>query len=418
MSDNPFISDTFINVWTRHFNNGNAPLSFDGLKGVKLVKNVGKPIMINTGKNLTKGLGYTVDTKKLAALGSGVILIQDVMSNSGVYKTGNTSKIGLKKIPQYPGFLINMDNVESLDSFMKSKFKKSSRYKFKKYRKRLESSFNISYEILKGSISKEYHDLVFDDFKTLLERRFHQKKEYNNNLDPEEWRFYKEVAYPMIQEEKAALFIIRNDNELVAANLLFLDNQRIIDAIRVFDIDFAKFRLGTVSIMALIEWALENGYTSIDFSKGHYDYKERWSTQTYTFEYHVLYNPKSMVSRAIASYISSKLHLKTFLRKKGLNVLFHKIRYRIKERNSGTIKDKGSYQLVDELVNHPESEWQEVALNNLKPKVKSLVFDFLYLTMEKSSLTKLYQALGPMPVFKINGEKHVKYIVVSNENLN
>ena len=61
-----------------------------------------------------------------------------------------------------------------------------------------------------GAIEKVEYDHIFEHFKFLLTKRFDDKQITNNNLDPAEWEFYKEVVYPLILEKKASLYVIYN----------------------------------------------------------------------------------------------------------------------------------------------------------------------------------------------------------------
>ena len=41
----------------------------------------------------------------------------------------------------------------------------------------------------------------------------------NNNLYPEEWAFYHDVAFPMILEKKASLFVVYETSNPIAVTL-------------------------------------------------------------------------------------------------------------------------------------------------------------------------------------------------------
>ena len=125
--------------------------------------------------------------------------------------------------------------------------------------------FDIKYKMFWGDISKEEYDYVFNHFKQLLTKRFLDKQTVNNNLNSDEWDFYYDVAYPMILEKKASLFVIYHDAKPIGVTLNYLSEEILFDAITVFDIDYAKFHLGSINIMKLIEWCLERNFMALDF---------------------------------------------------------------------------------------------------------------------------------------------------------
>jgi CelD/BcsL family acetyltransferase involved in cellulose biosynthesis len=123
--------------------------------------------------------------------------------------------------------------------------------------------------------------------------------------------------------------VVFDDGEPVGVMLNYMSEETIHVAITVFDVDYSKFSVGTVNIMKLIEWALENRYRVVDLSKGHYDYKKRWGSLKYNFEYHILYNSKSLYSTFLAVSLKIFFGIKHFFRKLGVNELVHKISFAI-----------------------------------------------------------------------------------------
>jgi hypothetical protein len=321
-------------------------------------------------------------------------------------------RLKITKLDQYPGFFIDLDNFLDVDDYLKKHFKKSSRYKLKKYKKRLETCFDISYEVFWGSVKKETYDALFGQFRVLLEKRFAEKRVYNNNLDPKEWNFYREVAYPLIHEKKAALFVVFEKECPIAVTLLYFNGDAVIDAITVFDPDYSKFHLGSCSVMQLIQWCIEKGYKKLDFSKGYFDYKTRWSTHKYQFEYHILYNPKSALSTGLANLAALFFRLKGYLRRKNVNWHVHKATYLLKNfKISNEPNRQNALMLTDSLEDSTNLDWTPVSLELAKDVVRKRGFDFLYLTGEKLKDILLFQA-NSGKIFMIKGKNHKKYLVI------
>jgi hypothetical protein len=321
-----------MNIWSKHFDHAAQGIRFSFIKNLLFLKYKYLPIYFNYGKTHTKGISYTIDNSNIPDLKGKALLIYDVPTYFQINPGFKSDSLKLHKIKQYPGFLINLESFKCISECINATFKGKSRNKIKRDKKRLENSFDIKYEMYYGKTSKEEYDTIFESFKILLEKRFQKKGVYNNNLDPEEWKFYHEVAYPMILEKKACLFVVRERNRPISIMLNFLSEDSLYQFIMAFDVDYAKFNVGTTSLMKLIEWCLEKEIKIFDFSKGYFDFKKRWSSLEYRFEYHVLYDKKSFQSIIIAFYLKKYFMLKQFLRDKKINELIHSLRFNSKNK--------------------------------------------------------------------------------------
>ncbi|WP_420600860.1 GNAT family N-acetyltransferase [Flagellimonas sp.] len=403
MNNNPFSSNTFISVWSKHFS-ANKPLtSFDFITDLFFVKHPFLPVYTNVGKTHTKGIDYHLSSQNTKDYKKKVCLIYDAPTYFNIEIKTDSTTLKVHRIKQYPGFLISLNDFNGFDDYFTTTFRKSSRYKLKKYKRKLELCFDIQYKMLFGDISKEEYDSVFGYFKELLEKRFAYKKVTNNNLDNKEWSFYLDVAYPMILEKKASLFVIYANSVPIGVTLNYFSDSILFDAITVFDMDYSKFHLGSVTIMKLIEWCFENNIETFDFSKGYFDYKKRWATKTYPFEYHIYYDSESMISKTIAYGIKSFYTLKQSLRDRNINEKLHKLtfwcRNLINPDDSRityefkSVKDEVSMESADRInIDLPENQF-------LKP----MVFDFLYVENESFSQLKLYRLENKTKSYLLEG---------------
>jgi len=267
-----------------------------------------------------------------------------------------------------------------------------------------------------GNLEKELYDTIFTRFKELLEKRFDEKQERNNNLDPDEWAFYYEVAYPMILEKKAGLFVVYQGDTPVAITLNYLSDIVLFDAITVFDIDYSKFHLGSVSVMGLIEWCLENSITTLDFSKGYFEYKKRWASRQYDFEYHIYFDKGSAGSRLLAFALKQFYRFKDYLRRNQVNLLFHKIAYRVqKAKIPQAALPKFEFSKTES--NYPEERLKYIDLSLPENAfLKPVLFEYLYLYTAHIDEVQLFKILdepnaclisGPMEsvIAKVDGSK-------------
>jgi hypothetical protein len=240
-----------------------------------------------------------------------------------------------------------------------------------------------------GKIDKAEYDFVFNHFKTLLTKRFEDKQITNNNLNPEEWQFYQDVVYPLILENKAALHVIYNEDTPISVRLLYFSDAIIFDAMTVFDIDYAKFHLGKISIMKMLEWSFNSPYEVFDFSKGYFDYKESWSDLKYDFEYHIYYNTKSLTATLLANTLAVVFKTKQYLRDKNINEKVHQLTFALNK------KSKKAQINIEELSieEHPyEQEMlREIKLDKQLAFLNKPVFDFLFLNSMHFNDLKIYK---------------------------
>ncbi|MBM1106753.1 GNAT family N-acetyltransferase [Aurantibacter crassamenti] len=389
--DNPFLSDTFSSVFLRHFNESEAGIKFDFIEHLRFTKNNTSIVLKNVGATFTKGINYSLSNKKADDYKGKVFLIYDVPTYFNSVSNTSDENLGFYASKQYPGFLINLETFKDLSQYMATTFSKSSRYKLNKYKKRFEQCFDIEYRMYYGDISKSEYDAIFKSFESLLRKRFDDKEVENNNLRPEEWNFYYEVVYPMILENKASLFVIYDSGKPIGVTLNYFSDSVLFDAITVFDIDYSKFHLGSITIMKLIEWSIENNLKVFDFSKGYFDYKTRWSNKIYDFEYHIYYDKKSYKARITAFYLKKFYDFKQYLRDKKLNEKIHKVTYRLKRnRSAKTTIPRYAFLEVD-----PKIQFEEQNLVDNKSLdqslLKQIVFEFLYLNNECMTNIKVYE---------------------------
>ncbi|WP_289039740.1 GNAT family N-acetyltransferase [uncultured Zobellia sp.] len=338
-------------------------------------------------------MNYSIESTHGKGYKNKVFLIYDVPAyfNNDISIPAD-SKLKFQSSKQYPGFAINLEEYNNFNEYMLATFSKSSRYKLNKYKKRFEACFDITYKMYFGEITKDEYDAVFVSFKELLTKRFNDKQITNNNLNPEEWQFYYDVAYPLILENKASLFVIYDGNAPIGVTLNYHSDTVLFDAITVFDIDYAKFHLGSVTIMKLIEYCLTEKIKIFDFSKGYFDYKTRWSNKTYDFEYHIFYDSSSILAKTLARGLKSFFDLKQKLREKNVNERLHRLTYKLKSAKTEVSTTQTAFKF-EAISEEPHShDLTEIDLNAAENHIlKSLAFEFLYLNDECSKDLKVYR---------------------------
>ncbi|TGV03942.1 GNAT family N-acetyltransferase [Flavivirga rizhaonensis] len=326
MANSPYLLNTFKSIWLNHFNSGRAPLEFSFVDILTFIKHKKLPVYYNAGKTNTKGINYKLSNLLLSDYKDKVFIIYDVPEfNKGNWEKNH--KMGCYKIKQYPGYICDLINYTSLEEYMLEEISRKSRYKLNSYKRKLEASYNIHYQMYLDDITPEMYETIFNDFQHLLKKRFLDKRTVNNNLNPDEWAFYKDVTLPMMLNNEAGIFVVYDTNKPIAITLLNFSKNAMFDTIRTFDIDYAKYRLGSVSIMKQIDWCIKNNIKILDFSKGYFEYKERWANKPYWFEYHIYFDKKSIKAKILALFYKNFFAFKLYLRKKQLTNFVHEINF-------------------------------------------------------------------------------------------
>ncbi|MDX1364917.1 MAG: GNAT family N-acetyltransferase [Arenibacter latericius] len=407
MFNNPFSTKVFTTTWMQHFQAGSPIFTFLSLKGIDFYKHSLLPVYINVGRNMTKGMLYSIDNDKIDnEIRNKVFLIYDVPVHSETTDSFRGKKLKRERIKQYPGFLLNLESYEDYNDYMLQTFSKNSRYKLNKYKRRLESCFDIRYKMYHGKMEVEEYQLVFEYFEALLKKRFLQKQITNNNLESKEWNFYKEATYPMILQKDAALFVIYNGKTPIAVTLNYIQSNTLIDAITVFDIDYEKFHLGSVNIMKLIEWTLDNKLRAFDFSKGYYEYKKRWTNLEYHFEYHLIYDGNSPLATFLAWNIKNYFKLKQFLREKDLNTKFHTLTFLLKSKKAVKVeKSKFSFSPLEKESGL--EHYKDISKNSEDwEQFRTMISEFLYLNNESEKDLSIKQLSNHKCNFVFIGKNH------------
>ncbi len=362
------------------------------------------------GRNHTKGISFKIIKKESANIKKSIVLIYDVPDYFDLDTSVLPEKVKLYRIKQYPGYLTDLRKFKELNHYIQSTFRKKTRYSLNRYQSRLELCFDISYRMYYGEIEKKDYDLLFDTFKKLLEKRFTDKQITNNNLNPEEWDFYFDVAFPMILKKQASLFVVYEGSNPIAISLNYFSEKILFHGITVFDIDYSKFNLGKIALKNLFLWCFNNQIQIFDFSKGYYDYKTHWSNKRYNFEYHLYFDRSLILIRFMAYSIKTYFELKQFLREKELNKTLHRLSYWFK-RNSEKSRFMTSFSFSDIRHNYEDAELQEINLLSEEFKIlKKIANEFLFLNKESLKDLKIMKVKDKESAFIFKGKKLSKYL--------
>ena len=130
-------------------------------------------------------------------------------------------------------------------------------------------------------------------------------------------------------------------------------------------------------------------------------------SREYNFEYHLYYDSRSLTSRVIASGIRNYFKLKQYLRERDFDLLLGKLKFLIRKQSSDTTttSSNSGFEYVDSGTPYHEKELENIDIYDKKNHLlKTIVFDFLYLSTEESKDIKLYKVLNTPNSYLINGK--------------
>jgi hypothetical protein len=215
----------------------------------------------------------------------------------------------------------------------------------------------------------------------------------------------------MILEGNAGIFVVYQGEHPVAITLNYFADDILFDAITVFDIDYEKFHLGSVSLLGLIDWCIKSQIRYLDFSKGYFDYKSRWGNLSYFFEYHIFYNKSSFRSRLLAFALKLFYEAKQRLRDKGVNDQLHRLAYRLKPGGSDKDRKELIYKWLDTTVTDEYTGLEEIPRTARDFKLlKPGIVEFLYLSQEHYRNLQLFRIPGEARHFLLKGLKQSKVL--------
>ena len=324
--NNPFTTETYETNWLKHFGDNKRLTTFNFVKGLKFVKKGGLNYYVNVGENITNGISYSIDNKATDYKGK-VLLVCDVPDYFPL-ENESANNLKIRKVKQYGGVYTDLSNVETLDDILQKSFSSKSRSRFRGRVRQIESKFNITQKVYFGDISLEDYQREMNNLKELITNRFEQRNVFNTVIPI--WDFYLDLMYQLILDKKVVFNIIYDENTPIAMSLNFVYGDIVAIAIRSFNVDYYKYNIGNYEIYKLFDWCIHNNIRILDFSKGAVDYKSRWTTHTYDFNYHVIYDKNSLTSSLKAKALINLYTFKQLLRDKGINLLYSKIIFKIK----------------------------------------------------------------------------------------
>ncbi|MDD7885842.1 GNAT family N-acetyltransferase [Flavivirga sp. 57AJ16] len=319
-----------------------------------------------------------------------------------------------RKIFQKPGFAIHLNDCDNVNDYIKTNCSTSLKKTLKRSIKRLEGCLDISYKMYFGDISSENYQYLMETLHTMLIKRFQQRNDNNDVLN--DWGFYLNNSFNLINNKKASLFVIFNNKEPIEISLNYHFDSIIYSHISSYNLDYSKYGLGNVEIYKQLEWCINNNFKVFDMGYGDFDYKRRWSNLIYDFNHNIVYHPKNVLGPLLGIIFKSKYKLINYLISKKVNVYYNNVKHFIKGNpnkiNYMPLEFKS--QTIAHIIDSSPNGYEQLNIddNNFFFLRKPL-FDFLYTFQEHISMVTIYKTLEDKKSFLFIGKNNTNKITVN-----
>ncbi|WP_406683900.1 GNAT family N-acetyltransferase [Seonamhaeicola sp. MEBiC1930] len=318
-------------------------------------------------------------------------------------KTINSSSYKTFSFKRFNGFAIKIEKFSSLETFMSEQFGAKSRSKIRSNIKRLETCFDIKYKMYFGSITKQEYDFLFFELKKMIERRFSQRGDEHQAI--KDWELYEQSLFSLIRNKKASFFVIYNQETPIDICVNYLYQDIVIDYIRAYDIDYAKFRLGYIDIAKQLEWCFKNNYKIFDLGHGDLRYKRQWCNNIYKCENQITFNNKYFPNIIFGNLIAFMYLIKSnYFNKNDLEIQDTTKRNSVSSKKNIIITNnqkedviKDTYKLI-KLKNEDYSFLRKIVYDTLYIKkihlseinIYEMEKKVTYFLKDKSGITKIH----------------------------
>ncbi len=290
-----------------------------------------------TGKELDRPSHIPLNTS------AGVHLAMDTSGYFNLQTSPLGKEFQKKTIRQYPGFLVNLNTVATIDEYLRNQLSKRNRKNLRSKTNALERDGDITYRYFFGEMERGHYDFLFERFYDFQKTRFEQKKIYNRYLT--DWQSLYDSVYPLIIGKKVYLFVMYDGEKPIAFTLNYLFGDIAFSHMQSYDISYSKFNLGDICMVKNLEWCIAHKIDIFDMSIAKNAYKEKWCNHIYYFYHHIFFKSNSLIFKQIANILYLKYKSIQFLRDK--QIIGHKIKldqlkyywYRKKLKNQTWVKN-------------------------------------------------------------------------------
>ncbi|WOD43376.1 GNAT family N-acetyltransferase [Hwangdonia lutea] len=292
-----------------------------------------------------------------------------LLDNTNTYR-----KITLPEIDK--GLLVDISKFTTIEDYTAKQFNSRKRKQMRSALKRVETCFNIEYKFYFGEINKEHYDFLLKTARTFIKRRFEQINK--NHFILAQWDLINDNLYSLILEKKASVFVIYDNDKPINICFSYHFNKITKNKFASYDIDYAKFSLGSIDLYKQLEWNINKGFKIFDLAMGASKYKFKWCNSHYDLKHDLIVEKKSVVSNLLGVLMYGYLKIK-----------FHVFRYYYKHPNNKLLF------FLNRFIPSPTNDSKSNEVNPIKIESKIIkVLDFKTLNLKKIDIeTKTYAFL-------------------------
>lgn len=352
---------------------------------------------------------------RIPELKNNIVIIQDIPDYLKLDLLKNKG-LKIKTVQTLKGHIVKLHTFQNINDYLLSNFKSKKRNNLKRYIKKLETCFPITYKTYYGSIDKNIYDNLFMVLKQLLIRRFEQKQELNYEL-----RYldeFHDTIYDLILQKKANIFVIYHEQKPISIRINMFRQHVAYYILSAYNIDYSKFHLGAIDMLKNIEWSINNKFVIYDLLKGYNNYKSVWANSVHKYVNHIIYNPKQKGASLVVIFLKNKMLIRYWLygfySKKNLDK-YHKAlkRYKFSAAKGRTKEEELTFKTynLNQLPEHLE-------IINLKKDNTHLflykpLYDFLYATNDAVDTVKIFRFKDKPNNFVVQGKVKQQQIIVT-----
>lgn len=315
------------------------------------------------------------------------------------YKLDTGKKI--RKNQSVDGYAIRLTDFLSLEQYVKQHFSTNTRGNILRSLRRLENSFEITYQRFYGEIESKKLSYLLNALKEMVITRFQERNDESDDL--KNWGQLESNLEILINARKASIFTISHEHRPIAISICYHYGKTIFYNTPSYDINYSKFSLGNIMLYKQLEWGFANQYKFFDMGWGKMDYKIRWCNYISPLQNHVVYPNKSIPAYLLSIWEGHKTRLNYYLRRPK----------KLPQRKGNKVAKIKTYDFEDfGEIDGNKKEYLPVNVKmELDPHLKSMLIDFIYRYKEHYSDVMLYKSTDNPSFYIIQGKKCTKKVM-------
>ncbi|MBC2840319.1 GNAT family N-acetyltransferase [Robiginitalea sp. SC105] len=308
------------------------------------------------------------------------------------------------------GYAIELGDKFNPETYLREQLRGNYR-NLRKRISRLESCFDIRYELFYGDIGQQEYDQLMEQLYKMISIRFGERRQRHDMIA--DWEQILSESLEKIRKGHASLFVIRAGGKPIDISLNYHFGRILYGGLSSYDTNFSKFGLGAIEKTKLLEWCADNGYRFMDFGYGDLPYKKEWGNLVYRFKYLVGFDAGNPFVSLVGHAEYSRLRFREFLKSLGVNRVLRNLKNRVRP---GLPVDSSYSEMAAYSRESVEVPVVLSGLREINPEdypgfpLERAVNDFVYTTTEHRSGIRLFEFSGEPNTFLTLGQRHAEKV--------